>query len=111
MSVVPVWFDARMDEDTLNRTVAGEPLRDLIPALLEIGENSWTDDEGRWRTEVALESEIGTPFGRALMRVEAELLLEDADRLGEPGGEERTPDQRRADALLALTLRMSDALP
>lgn len=45
------------------------------------------------------------------MRVEAELLLEDADRLGEPGGEERTPDQRRADALLALTLRMSDALP
>lgn len=99
-----------MDEDTLNRTVAGERLRDLIPALLEIGENSWIDDEGMWRSEVALEPEIGTPFGRALMRVEAELLLADADRLGEPEVEERTPDQRRADALVALAARMEAAL-
>lgn len=99
-----------MDEDTLNRTVAGEPLRDLVPALLEIGENSWIDDEGMWRSEFALEPEIGTPFGRALMRVEADLLLEDADRLGDPDVEDRTPDQRRADALLALALRVGEVL-
>ncbi len=111
MSVVPLWFDEQMDEDTLNRTVAGESLRDLIPALQEVVKDAQVDEDGMWSGAFALEPETGTPFMRALMRIEAELLLEDADRLGEAVGEERTPDQRRADALLALTLRMSDALP
>ncbi len=44
------------------------------------------------------------------MRVEAELLLHDADKISVDGpGANRTPAQRRADAFLALVLRVGDA--
>lgn len=99
-----------MDENTLNRTVAGEPLRKLIPALREIRDGSRFDGDGRLHIHCEVVSEIGTPFARALMRVEAELLLEDADCLGAADVEDRTPEQRRADALVALVLRVQEAL-
>ena len=45
---------------------------------------------------------------RALMRVEAELLLEDADLVSERDHERelRTPSQRAADALVAIVLQV-----
>ncbi len=43
------------------------------------------------------------------MRVEAELLLDDADRLGQEDHEDRTYEQRAADAFVALALRVGDA--
>jgi hypothetical protein len=41
--------------------------------------------------------------------VEAELLLGDANRLGQENWEDRTHEQRAADALVALALRVADA--
>jgi len=43
------------------------------------------------------------------MRVEAELLREDADKLGSSSDAERTYEQRAADALLRLTTAISNA--
>jgi hypothetical protein len=44
------------------------------------------------------------------MRVQAELLLDDADRLGREDWEDRTDEQRAADALIELALRVADAV-
>lgn len=43
------------------------------------------------------------------MRIEAELLLHDADRLTRTAADWRTPEQCRADAFVALALRVADA--
>ena len=53
-----------------------------------------------------LPEELASPFTRALMRIEAELLLDDADVLTARIGERRTQSERRADALTALILRL-----
>jgi hypothetical protein len=65
---------------------------------------------GMWHFELSLPCEQMAPLVRAIMRVEAELLLDDARRVGTDDEERRTPEQRRADALVALTLRVADAL-
>jgi hypothetical protein len=52
----------------------------------------------------------GLPFERALMRIEAELLLADADSLGSVDDEERTVEQRRCDALIELLMRVNVAI-
>lgn len=90
-----------------DRLVAGEPVELLAQALgqFELSE----EPDGMIDVSVRLEPELGVPFSRALMRVEAELLLQDADALGGPHDEKRTDDQRRADALVALSLRIVDA--
>jgi hypothetical protein len=50
------------------------------------------------------EPHVATPFVRAMMRVEAELLLEDADALRAGRyKEQRTCDERAVDAFLRLT--------
>jgi hypothetical protein len=80
--------------------VAGEPIEVLIRAFdrFKIAKKPYRITHVRAR----LEPRLGVPFFRALMRVEAELLLQDADSLGTPTHEKRTPEQRRADALVAL---------
>lgn len=70
---------------------------------------STTHADGSMRISALLTPDVAYPLRRALMRVEAELLLADADTLSENGGEERTPDQRLHDALLALARRVADA--
>lgn len=60
-------------------------------------------DNGRWRSECSLPSATLAPLCRALMRVEARLLREDANRLTEDWQSWRTPAERR-DALVALIL-------
>ncbi len=90
-----------------DRLVAGERVELLIQALQEF---EFTEDpDGMMHGIVRLEPELGLPFFRALMRVEAELLFQDANALGGAHDEKRTDDQRRADAFVALALRMVDA--
>ena len=55
-------------------------------------------------------AEVVTPFWRALMRREAQMLEEDASDPTE-SGLHRTPDQRRADAFLDLILMITDNFP
>jgi hypothetical protein len=86
--------------------VAGESVDALRRAFAAF---DWKRRKGRLKCSVHLEAELAEPFVRALMRVEAELLLQDADLVGKPDTTLRTPEERRADALLALGLRLADA--
>jgi hypothetical protein len=53
--------------------------------------------DGTHRMSGALEPRLALPFMRALMRVEADLLLRDADRLVEPDDRLPTSPQRTSD--------------
>jgi hypothetical protein len=88
--------------------VAGERAETLLEAFRQI---DWrTRPDGMTSAKVSLEPRLGDPFVRALMRVEAELLLDDADLHGRPGAEPPTSEQRAADAFVALGLRVADAV-
>jgi hypothetical protein len=87
--------------------IAGEPLDMLINALATIKPKKTR--EGMVRITAEMGHDLGSSFVRALMRVEAELLAQDAEMLRGSESEFRTPDQRRADALVALVLRVTDA--
>lgn len=89
------------------QTVAGEPIDVLLKALALFKLRKTA--KGMFRVTAHLDRDLGLPFRRALMRVEAELLAHDADLLGRSEAEIRTTDQRRADALVALVLRITDA--
>jgi hypothetical protein len=93
----------------VSRLVAGEPVGILAEALSRL--QPVPSDDGMVHFELELEGALGAPLARALMRVEAELLTNDAERIVAGSPEEgRTPEQRRADALVALVLRVGDAL-
>lgn len=89
-------------------TLVGEPLPLLLRALagitLEHMPNGWARVGGE------MAPEPGAAFLRALMRLEAELLLEEADDLVAGGGETRTPEQRRHDAFAELARRIGEAV-
>jgi hypothetical protein len=51
---------------------------------------------------------VNCPLIRALMRVEAELILMDAEAMAHGRFEHRTSDQRRGDAFMELALRAAD---
>lgn len=88
--------------------VAGEPADTLLMALARI---DWKDEpDGMTSGSFVLEPALGRPLIRALMRIEAELLEQDANTFGQPDVEERTHEQRAVDALVALALRVTDAL-
>ena len=87
--------------------VAGERLDTLIEALMQVQIEPSRD--GMTLFSMRLEPRLATPFARAHMRVEAELLLDDADRFGQEDHDHRTHGQRAADALVALALRVADA--
>jgi hypothetical protein len=61
-----------------------------------------TDADGMCHASFTLTPEDGAPLQRALMRVEAELLIEDAHSIDSLHPQDRTPGQRRADALVRL---------
>jgi hypothetical protein len=91
-----------------NEQVAGESAQVLFAALQRM---NWKEmPDGMIRGTFRLEARLGQPFQRALMRIEAELLSDDANRIGTAGAEHRTYEQRAADALVALALRVTDAL-
>ena len=84
--------------------VAGERRDELIAALLEARLSPAS--EGVVRLNMDLPDNCA--LIRALMRVEAELILMDADAMAQGRFEHRTSDQRRADAFMALALRAAD---
>ena len=82
--------------------IYGEQARDLLPALMKLKDWMRITRDGSYVFTVRMDLAEAAPLRRALMRVEAELLCEDADQIGEAGEVERTYDQRRADALVRL---------
>lgn len=89
-------------------TVAGESLDDLVKVMsnMELGEKTG----GLTDLHLLLNGEEAAILHRALMRLEAELLLDDADQL-EPRSfsEMRTPAERQHDAFMLLVRRIIEA--
>ncbi|WP_054812310.1 hypothetical protein [Nocardia arizonensis] len=95
------------DTDELDSDlVAGERRVDLLRALSYVSTESGPD--GEYIVNGDLPPEVAPPFIRAIMRVEAELLLHDAELVTVDNEEPRTPDERRTDAFVALVLRIDD---
>lgn len=82
--------------------VSGEHIDDLFPALKAFVDAGSINEDGMFVSEVELEPTVGHPLSRAMMRVEAELLLEDAEAPGAADHEDRAPEQRAADAFARL---------
>lgn len=95
----------RMSDETGSRRIGGEPRELLLQAITCLrvtkGPGGWGILSGQ------LPQDLAQPFTRALMRIEAELLLDDADTLMTTSGEPRTQSERRADALVAMVLRLA----
>ena len=85
--------------------IAGED-PDAIAAALLLAETDAPDDDGLVRVRLKAPIETLTPLLRALMRVEAQLLLADAADF--PGTEEscRTEGERRVAALMQIVQRL-----
>lgn len=89
-----------------DQLVYGEHIDALVPALCAVFETASVEADGAAVCSVTLEPALAQPLWRALMRVEAELLLEDAHAIGTDAWEERTAEQRAADALVRLANRV-----
>ena len=70
----------------------GEPLSLLLEAIAQM--KFVHESDGSLRVDVRLERRLGDPFVRALERVEAQLLLDEADR--PEGLRDHSPDEERA---------------
>ena len=91
-----------------DKTVAGEPLALLVQALAAL---TLEEQPGGWaKVHGAIPPEPGAAMHRAIMRIEAELILEDADSVEVAGSDARTPPQRRHDAFVELARRVVDAV-
>jgi len=90
--------------------VAGEPAGVILKVLMGMRDTVVPDVDGMVSIQATIPHEHAAVLLRAIMRVEAELLLADADKVGPSAAEPRTPQQRRADAFVALALRVADAL-
>lgn len=91
--------------------VAGEDPRVLLELVRRFADSLVLNEDGTtFSGHATYGAEEAPPLIRALMRVEAELLLDEARRLRAPDLVCRTPRQRRADALGLLVLRSAAAL-
>jgi hypothetical protein len=91
-----------------DETVYGERIGDVLPGLRAFMDAAVYDDRGGLRSSVTLPPDVGQPLFRAMMRAQAELLLEDADNFGSDADADRTDEQRAADALVRLATRLGD---
>ena len=91
----------------LSPVVAGEDRVLLAHALAPLVATMRRTKDGRFWIEGRLSGAEGEALARALMRIEAELLVGDADALG-PGGlaDVRSQRARRQDALGELVMRL-----
>jgi hypothetical protein len=96
-----------MTQDRDSDLVAGELRSDLVRAMshLKIEDSP----EGAAIMEGHMSGETAAPFVRAIMRVEAELLLQDANLFTGGLAKHRTTAQRRADALVILARRVGSS--
>lgn len=84
--------------------VAGEPRDVLVQAVLRFQLGPEVD--GLSKAEAWLPPDLMTPFTRALYRIEAELLIADAETFTAEVGETRTQEERRHDALMTMLQRI-----
>jgi len=87
---------------TADTLIYGERTLDLLPGLLKLRNGHTIAPDGSYRFDVRLEPSEAAPLRRALMRIEAELICEEADRIVEGSEEDPPPDVRRGEALLRL---------
>lgn len=97
-----------MDRARETGMVAGEPAEQLLAILLDF--EFTPSPDGMMKVGGQVSRDDGACLMRAIMRVEAELLLHDAANLTDAYAEPRTATQRRADAFVALALRVTDAM-
>lgn len=86
------------------KTVAGESANVLVEAFLQF---TWQKRTGTVEVSATLERDLGGPLLRAIETIEQELLDEDVARRAV---HTRTPVQRRADAFVLLSDRLSEVL-
>jgi hypothetical protein len=98
---------------SVNRKSAiyGERIEDLLPGLFTIRDAMSVDADGMCHASFTLKPKDGAPLQRALMRVEAELLCEDAESIGTGHFQDRTHGQRAADALIRLIQAIGEPDP
>lgn len=89
-----------------DKVVYGERVGDLLPGLLKFKDGMRIEADGSYRSTVTLTPVEAGPLRRALMRVEAEMLCEEADRAGDAGYPSQTPEERGADALVRLVMSL-----
>ncbi len=88
--------------------VAGEPVEHLARAFRHITTRPGRDGSVRIHADLAYSD--AAPLLRAIMRTEAELLLDEAAQIGDDGPlDERAPEERRAEAFVLLAVRVRDA--
>jgi hypothetical protein len=85
-----------------NDVVYGERIGDLLPRLLRLADSMRPMPGEMYELAAVLDRREAPPVMRALLRAEAELLLEDAETYGSDAYEERTHEQRAADAFVRL---------
>ena len=91
--------------------VAGEDPRVLLELVRRFADSLVPSEDGTtFSGHARYGAEEAPPLIRALMRIEAELLLDDARRLRARDVGWRTPEQRGVDALVLLVLRSAAAL-
>lgn len=91
-----------------SHNIYGETLEDLLPGLIAVAAAMRIGADGMLHASVKLSPPEGQPLHRALMRAEAALMLEDADRIGSVRYEERTYEQRAHDAFMRLVRAMGE---
>lgn len=87
--------------------VHGEPLEVLASALYRLRPTSVRN--GMTRLAATFPADEAASIARAAMRIEARLLLDDADHVASGQSEGRTPERRRSDALNLLWKRVITA--
>ena len=90
--------------------VAGEPVQVLTDLLAVLADRLVEQEDGSFAVQATFSAARDVPLRRALMRIEAELLLEDARWLQRASGPLRSHGERRGDALTLLSLRTGAAL-
>jgi len=94
-----------MIDDAKSDRIGGEPRELLLRAMACL---TVTDAPGGGGfVSGKLPRDLAEPFTRALMRIEAEFLLNDAEAFTATVGEPRTQSERRADALEAIVFRLA----
>ncbi|MPZ69503.1 MAG: DUF222 domain-containing protein [Actinobacteria bacterium] len=85
-------------------TVAGEPIELLQAAFAKLKHRTRSD--GMVEVSAKLDAELEEPLARALVRIEGDLIDQDAAD-GDP--DVRTTSERRADAFVLLAQRLTAA--
>ncbi len=106
MSEEPPPEESRFDESDRPDLVAGEARSDLREALSVLRTRRL--DDGSLELSGEIPERLAEPLVRAMSWVQDELRLDDAARAVHGGPEPRAEGHLRADALMALILRVTD---